>query len=170
MIYEIIQFDALNELDPQPFYREQAEIRRSLLKKHFPVYMHRNHEGVQLIFSAVSAPHPYSIDTCPISIECSDGKIKETHELTDPRNQTLMVHERAMISHFSNLSSGSTVCKVYANFAENRLELFESPPVLLSGDIGAGEEISYDLTAQFDAVACGNKVCIDPERRVSPDG
>lgn len=87
LIYETMQFDALAYLDDDPFFKEQAAIRRRLLTRHFPINVRKIDGEQYLSFSMISAPHPYVIDTYPIRIDCSDGVGRQVFERLNPREE-----------------------------------------------------------------------------------
>jgi hypothetical protein len=169
LIYETMQFDALYKLDKHDFFKNQAALRRSLLKRHFPIYVNFNERGRKLIFSAVGAPHPYSIDTYPLSIECTGGSIVAKFELRHPTDKNNSISKRAMFIADTKLPADAA-CKVVATHAGRQLLLFETSPVLLKGIVEPGRVVPHIQSAQFDAVSTEKGVSIIPDRRVSKQG
>lgn len=171
VIYETMQFDALHALDPDPFFKEQASARREVLRRHFPVYA-RVVTGVNRIaISAVGAPHPYSIDTYALELECSDGNTTEHHSLPNPTDVKRPVVERAMLDVVTHLDSATTRCRVTAEYVGHRLVLYEAPVRVLPDPVAPGVEITVRHEALFDAWSPdGQRIVIDPERRHGEPG
>lgn len=172
VIYETMQFDALAALDPDPFFREQAALRRDLLKRHYPVFMRRNGAETRLGISAVGAPHPYSVDTYALELDCTDGSKRIRHALTHPTDTTTPVQERAMLDVVVDLDPATTICRVDAEYVGKRFTLYETNVRRLpDGPVDPGTAVPFTQEAILDAVLQPDgSVLVDPGRRVSATG
>ena len=74
MLLEMAQFRAMHLVTGDSRWREGAELRAKLFRKHYPVQLYDTNRGeVRALFSMVGAPHPYWTDTYPVSVECVAG-------------------------------------------------------------------------------------------------
>lgn len=169
VIYETMQFDALHELDSDPFFEEQAAARRNILQAHFPVYFRMSGDARSLMLSAVGAPHPYQIDTYPLTLRCTDGVITESHSLPHPTDSKTPLIRRAMLNVPTRLDPNGTTCRVTSEYIGQRLMLYELRPRPFVGQAQPGTDLVTSHDALFDAyLADDGSVVIDPKRRHSP--
>jgi len=171
VIFETMQFDALAALDSDPFFRDQAKQRRALLQRHFPVHA-RTVAGVNyLTVSALGAPHPYSIDTYALYLECSDGSRQAKFAIPNPTDTRLPVVQRAMLNTPTDLDVAKTKCRVDAEYVGKRFTIYEAPVVVLKGVAVPGHAKDFAVEASLDAVpGPSGSFIVDPARRSSPIG
>lgn len=166
VIYETMQLDALSQLDPDPFYAEQAAMRRQLLQRYFPVYLRMDQAGNRLMMSALGAPHPYSIDTYALELRCSDGKLEERHAISNPTNVRTPILERVFLDEPTALDPATARCSIDAQYVGLTQRLFEAAVVPLAGPAGIGRVIDAKFEAILDAQLLAPDVAVvDPARR-----
>jgi hypothetical protein len=167
VIYETMQFDALYALDPDPFFKEQAALRRDLLKRHFPVHIRRQDGKVWLSLSAVGPPHPYAVDTHALEVHCTDGARRTSHALTHPTDTSRPVHEVAMLNVEVDLDPANTLCRVDAEYVGKRFTLYETPARRAPDGVPSpGAAHPYASQAILDALEQPDgSVLVDPARR-----
>lgn len=166
VIYETMQLDALSQLDPDPFYAEQATLRRKLLQRYFPVYMRMDKTGNRLMMSALGAPHPYSIDTYALALRCRDGKLEERHAITNPTDTRTPIPDRVFLDEATALDPATTSCSIEAQYVGLTQALFDTAVVPLAGPTGNGQVIDARFEAILDAQLLGpDKAVVDPARR-----
>lgn len=169
VIYETMQFDALSALDKDPYFPNQAGLRRSVLQEHFPVYLHSHGGSRNLIISAIGAPHPYQVDTYALELECADGTHTEKYSLPNPTDTRKPVIKRAMLSAPTRLDPEATTCRLTSEYLGQRTMLYESRLRPIYGDVVPGVDIATKSEALFDAyLGDGGRVIVDPSRRHSP--
>lgn len=168
VIYESMQLDALARLDPDPFFAAQARVRRELLARYFPVQIRTTTTGPRLFLSALGAPHPYSIDTYPLAVQCTDGTLREEHRIADPTNTNTPMADRVFLDVATSLDPATTTCRVESRYVGLAHKLYEAAPILASGDHGTGQVVQTRLEALLDAqLVDATTVSIDPARRVT---
>ena len=171
VIFESMQFDALSRLDPDPFFAEQAALRRTLLARHFPVHLRTGPSGGRIFLSAVGAPHPYSLDTYDLSLDCTDGTITETHAISGLLDIERATASNVFIDAPTALNPATARCRVEADYVGKRHLLYEAPVVSSVADAAAGEGIAFALDATLDAYTTATgAITIDPTRRTTADG
>lgn len=171
VIYETMQFDALSRLDPDPFYAEQAARRRVLLQRYFPVRIRTAGGTNRLSLSALGAPHPYSIDTYALYVECSDGTRTESHAIPNPTDTRTPIIERVFLDVATELDPLKARCRVDSEYVAMRHTLYEAPVVVLADPVGSGQEIAQTFDAILDAVLTSPTTSvIDPVRRYGAPG
>lgn len=169
LIFETIQFDALFTLDPDPFFNDQASLRRDLLKKYYPLLAHTTASGTSIFLSAVGPPHPYIVDTYPLQVDCTDGSQNAKFAVNQSPGSNTPVRQNAFLDAPFTLNLNTTHCSVDAAYAGLKVKLYDSQPPVLDPAYPAGEGISYTFLAMLDAVAQPDgSVTIDPSRRVTP--
>ncbi len=169
IIYETMQFDALHLLDPDPFFREQATARREVLQRHFPVYARKVGDTHRLTLSVIGAPHPYSVDTYALELECSDGSHVERHSLPNPTDTKKAVIARAMLDTPTALDPGKASCRVNSEYVGHRFVLYEAPVRILSDELRPGTDVSFSRDALFNSwTPDAERVVVDPSRRHNP--
>lgn len=171
VIFETMQFDALAALDDDPFFRDQAKQRRALLQRHFPVHA-RTVAGVNYLnVSAVGAPHPYSMDTHALYLECSDGRRQAKFAIPNPTDTARPVMQRAMLNAPTKLDVTKTSCRVDSEYVGKRFTLYEAPVVVLKGVVPPGHAHGFTVEPMLDAApGPSGSFRIDPARRHSPSG
>jgi D-glucuronyl C5-epimerase C-terminus len=171
VIFESMQFDALAMLDQDPFFVRQAQLRRDLLQRYFPVVARTSPSGNRLVFSTIAAPHPYSVDTYPIYLACSDGIVQEQHAVEAPYATGVPVAERAFLDAPTNLDPALALCKVESRYAGYGHTLYEGPVIVFAEPVSTGVNIEASFEAQFDAIQMdATNVTVDPARRFSVVG
>jgi len=169
VIYETMQFDALFALDKDPFFAEQAALRRHILQEYFPVYFRSYRNAHYLMVSSIGPPHPYQVDTYALELECNDGTRTEYYSLPNPTDSRKPVIQRAMLNAPTGLTPGKTSCRLSAEYVGNKFMLHESQTRLFGAEAGLGTDVSTTAEALFDAyLAKDGRVIIDPSRRHSP--
>ncbi|MCD6681077.1 MAG: D-glucuronyl C5-epimerase family protein [Burkholderiaceae bacterium] len=169
VIYETMQFDALYELDRDPFFQEQAAARRKVLQRQFPVYVLTVGDERRLTLSAVGAPHPYAIDTYALELECADGSRTERYSLPHPTDTKQPLVARAMLDVRTNLDPSTTKCRVTSEYVGFRFMLYDAPVRVLSGETRPGADVAFSREALFDAwTPDARHVVVDPGRRHNP--
>lgn len=171
VIFETMQFDALAGLDSDTFFSDQATEHRRLLQSYFPVNFVSSGGTSRLMMSAIGAPHPYSIDTYPLYLSCSDGVITEDHSIPRPGDTAIPVEQRAFMNDPTLLNPDTAHCTVESRYVDLAVRLFDAPVTKLSNPVVPGAVVGADLSAILDAYMTNSQtVVIDPSRRVSPPG
>lgn len=168
VIYESMQFDALARLDADPFFADEAAKRRSLLARYFPVRIRSTPTGPRLFLSAIGAPHPYSIDTYPLAVRCTDGTLQEDHVIADPTNPAIPLSDRAFLDVPTRLDPESATCRVESRYVGLAHKLYEGPTLWTQEPASAGVTVGTTLEAILDArLLDSSAVEIDPARRAT---
>lgn len=112
LIYETNQLDALYEIDPDPFYRQQSDQRRAIFQDHFPVFI----SGDKFYFSKVGVPHPFRIDIYGIRFEFFDASGNLLEEFAPNPQGNIMTGElpSGAVSVGVTSFSGSSAIRMYA--------------------------------------------------------
>ncbi|MBV5330817.1 MAG: hypothetical protein JZU65_24825 [Chlorobium sp.] len=134
VIFEIMQFDALYSLTGEDFYHQEAALRRSLLKRYFPLFLVSESPSLSrsLFLSAIAAPHPYSIDTYPLEVSCErNGKQLFEGSISDPTNTRKGIIDRTFLHSAAPAIDTSAQCRVFSNYAGLKQLLYETNPLNL---------------------------------------
>lgn len=168
VIFETIQFDALYDLDPQEFYLQEAEARRTSLRAFFPVYQYFNGDRYNLVLPVIGPPHPYDIDTYPIRARCED---EAGAELTFGNS---LVNDDSLGPLQRGFAAGSSVlrvnrCDVYSDYLGRSQRIWSGSPVDVAPP-SDGHSLAFLESARWDAVQTApGQFRIDPSIVTRPD-
>lgn len=114
-IYDIMLFSSLYKIDKDNCWKNEIERRSRIILNHFPI---DKISDSSLFFSVLGPPHPYWIDTYPVSIVFNFGKsYKDTVEIKNTKEFTIPTDVRVFHSiRFSNLDSLESV-DYYVNYS-----------------------------------------------------
>ncbi|MDC9823041.1 D-glucuronyl C5-epimerase family protein [Devosia sp. ZB163] len=150
VIFESVQLSSLAALTGEKLFTEMQLVRQRDLALQYPV--HAMDDG-KLLFSHVGAPHPYLLDTYPVSLECKlpNGELWRT-ESNFPHRQGEEFLKRAFI--VATPPAPPSSCKA---ISDNGVQatLFEMPPLPERRDQHA--TLTPTVSVAFDAVAIDDR-------------
>ncbi|KAB1065710.1 D-glucuronyl C5-epimerase family protein [Salibacter halophilus] len=114
-IYDMMLFSSLNSIDKDSSWISEIEKRSKIIIKHFPI--ERISDSL-LFFSVLGPPHPYWIDTYPMSIVFNyTNQYKDIINIENTREFNIPIHKR--VFHSVKLSDIGELNSVdyYANYS-----------------------------------------------------
>jgi hypothetical protein len=165
VIYETMQFANLYELTGDAFYKEEADLRRSILRKRYPIYSVGTGDDKRLFFSMMGAPHPYSLDTYGIRISCiSPGRDEQVFKQFHRYDEKQPFSERIFIDEKMNFQK-NTSCSVMANSEGMEFVLYETSDFITLENQQGPRKLNHGVSASMDAYMKGDRdAIIDPAR------
>lgn len=125
LLFEVMLLAALEGLDADSFLSAERSGRQEALAHHFPVYGTTDAVGAsELVFSAITAPHPYSIDIYPMTFECTDGASSELLRLDDPPAEEGEYIDESFFKVPTELDLDSARCSVVTFRNGSPIEMF----------------------------------------------
>lgn len=168
VIYEAMQFANLYELTGDIFYKEEADLRRSILRERYPIYSVGSGDDKRIFFSMMGAPHPYSLDTYGIRIACtSPGRDEQVFKQFHRYDEKKPFSERIFIDEKMDFQD-KTSCSVMASSEGMEFLLYETSDFIAVKNHQGPRTLNHEVSASMDAYMNGDKdVIIDPARNSS---
>lgn len=143
--YEASLFDSLASLTSYPEMIEEAEWRRSLLRRHFPVFGVAGSDGSRIMFTQIGPPHPYNLDWGVVTLECSDGRLTERFVMDRQRDKSLPIAERGFIDMPTGMNLDSARCTVSSTLFGPDFRIFDTEVEVLDPVSLESSEVAYSV-------------------------
>lgn len=152
LIYETNQFDALYLLTGDDFYREQADRRRAIFQREYPVYKTPD----RFMFVGTGTPHPFRPDVYGTQIEFLDegGRVLEVIDTANASETP----DRFFTSGALPVGSHSVVVTTYSGASS--IEMYRGPMIEASEDYP--RTLIFRESPIFDAVSTGDTWMLRP--------
>lgn len=167
VIFETMQFDNLYALTGEEFYKDQAELRRKILRERYPVYSMGG--GKRIFFSMMGAPHPYSLDTYGVSIACdSPGRMMSSFKQFDQFKEDKPLVERIFIDE-EMVFDRNTSCAVKVHSVGLEFLLYKTSHFKEIDSNSVPRYLKYDADASLDGYMIDERNLIVDPARISSD-
>lgn len=166
VIFETMQFDNLYELTRDKYYKYQAELRREILRKRYPIFLIDEARGKKRIFfSLMGAPHPYTLDTYGIHIICENQEGgKQVYKQYDQFDESKSMLDRIFIDSSIDFKDGM-MCSVYARSVGLEFLLYRTTEFIRLDHQNRPERLSYEVNASLDGYMVDtHRLIVDPAR------
>jgi hypothetical protein len=160
LLYEAIQFSDLSALTKDPFFSQQALLRKDIIAKYYPVYRVNTSTGIDMFFSSSGAPHPYNLDLFETTLKCDDQESSTARKRGFLRAAFIRLH--GIIP---------TQCSVTSHYMDHSFEMFKATWFRDVTDDDRSTIIAAHGVASLDAVNVNDGwIKIDPTIKSSPPG
>ena len=155
------------------FFRNEANYRRGILQKWFPLYVIKTQENqnYEFLFSRIGPPHLYTVDIYPqklVFIDEDNNKVGVEYSTPKNANQASRL-ERFFIT--GTFEPQAKKCLVYSVYNDDAFCLFEFPLSRNEFDFSSQyKQLPFALSGEFDAKeTSANTVTVKPSFNILPD-